>query len=209
MSIINFFRSWVVDLVIMFIFITILQLVLPSTNMKRYIDVIIGFLIILVVIRPFVKILSGDIKLEQNYLNRSIDNITVNYKEDEEFLNMHKEQIIDLYKKNLEEKIKGTVKDETEYKAEEVNLTIVEDDKDPKYGELIGVALTVNLDSKNEEIKENTIKVDEVKIKGKKGKNKSNENINISNEIKKIISKNYNVSKDNIEVFINKQLEGD
>ncbi len=208
MEIISFLRSWVIDIVIMFIFVTALQMMLPSKSMKKYIDVIVGFLIIFVVISPFLKVLSGGISLEQNLLKYT-DNIHYNYSEDENFINTHNQQMIELYEQNLEEKIKETVKIESGYEIEDINLTVIDDANELNYGDLVGVALTVNLNKEKEEKEKKSIKINKVIIKEDKKHNTSRNDSKEGLEIKNIISKHYDVPKENIEVFLNKQLEGD
>ena len=63
---IEFIKNWVIDIVYMSIFISFLEIVLPKGNMKRFIDMIIGFLIIIVVINPFIKFINKDIDIERN-----------------------------------------------------------------------------------------------------------------------------------------------
>ncbi len=203
MEIVSFLRSWVIDIVIMFIFITALQMMLPSNSMKKYIDVIVGFLIIFVVINPFVKILSGNINLEQNFLKKYKENISWNYDEDENFLNSHNQQMIKLYEENLEEKIKETVKLETGYEITDINLTIIDNTDDSNYGELVGIALTINPNKKieSEKVGDNSIKINEIKISDDRKKKVSGSDFKDDGKIRKVISKNYDVSKENIEIF--------
>lgn len=209
MDVVKFLRNWVVDIVIMFVFITALQIMLPNNSMKKYIDVIVGFLIIFVIVNPFLKVLSGDIKLEQNYLKRYTDNISQNYFEDEDFSNLHNRQMMELYKQNIGEKIKETIEEEFEYKIEDINLTVVDNTQDSDYGRLIGVSMTINSDKDIEKNSNDSIKISKVKINEKEEEDISRNNFKEDKEIKKIISKNYNVPKENIEVFLNKQMEGD
>lgn len=209
MKVIAFLKSWIVDIVIMFVFITVLQFMLPNNSMKRYIDVITGFLIIFVVINPFVKILTTNINLEQNYLLRYTESINENYYEEENFLNLQNQQMVELYKKNLEGKIKETIKKDLGYEILDINLTVVEDNEDSNYGQLIGVSMTINLDENKEESNENLIKIKKIKINDSKKDEKFKTEFKDEEKIKNIVSNDFNVPKENIEVFLNKPLEGD
>lgn len=209
MKVIAFLKSWIVDIVIMFVFITVLQFMLPNNSMKRYIDVITGFLIIFVVINPFVKILTTNINLEQNYLLRYTESINENYYEEENFLNLQNQQMVELYKENLEGKIKETIKKDLGYEILDINLTVVEDNEDSNYGQLIGVSMTINLDENKEESNENLIKIKKIKINDSKKDEKFKTEFKDEEKIKNIVSNDFNVPKENIEVFLNKPLEGD
>ncbi|HOM44065.1 MAG TPA: stage III sporulation protein AF, partial [Bacillota bacterium] len=52
----DFLREWVINIAVIIIFIMFLDTIIPNSSMKRYINVIVGLMIIVVVIKPFVLI---------------------------------------------------------------------------------------------------------------------------------------------------------
>ena len=57
MRIADFIYSWVKDLVLLFIIITLVDLVMPKGSMRRYINFVIGLLIIFAVINKYIDII--------------------------------------------------------------------------------------------------------------------------------------------------------
>ena len=64
-SVSEFIYSWIKDLVIIFIIITLVDLVMPKGSMHRYIRFVIGLLIIFAVINPFVNLGNIDFQLDK------------------------------------------------------------------------------------------------------------------------------------------------
>ena len=55
---ISFISTWLKDIVVLFILISIAELIMPKGNMKKYINMVIGLLIIFTIISPFAKLLK-------------------------------------------------------------------------------------------------------------------------------------------------------
>ena len=52
MGVISFINSWLKDIVVLFILISIAELIMPKGNLKKYIRLVIGLLIIYTIINP-------------------------------------------------------------------------------------------------------------------------------------------------------------
>ncbi|MCG4583163.1 stage III sporulation protein AF, partial [Anaerosalibacter bizertensis] len=175
----------------MVIFISFLEIVLPNSNMKRFIDMIVGFLIIVVIITPFIKIISKDIDIEKNFLlnsNKLNTEIKNNYSEEkEEVLALQEKQIIESYKKGIERKIGNLIKEKTNYEVKNIDMEINKDLEDKNYGEIkeLNIVLREKIDKNSENEKSIKIEnIEEVWIKKNK-ENKSNEKFEESDKIKK------------------------
>ena len=93
MKIIEFLTIWLKDIVLVFIFISIVELVLPNGNMKKYINMIIGFLIIIVIMGPFVKLIHKDYSFARDLYKNQIESINFEYSENQELNKIQEEQI--------------------------------------------------------------------------------------------------------------------
>ncbi|MCB5558466.1 stage III sporulation protein AF [Anaerosalibacter bizertensis] len=207
----SFLKSWVIDIVTMVIFISFLEIVLPNSNMKRFIDMIVGFLIIVVIITPFIKIISKDIDIEKNFLlnsNKLNTEIKNNYSEEkEEVLALQEKQIIESYKKGIERKIGNLIKEKTNYEVKNIDMEINKDLEDKNYGEIkeLNIVLREKIDKNSENEKSIKIEnIEEVWIKKNK-ENKSNEKFEESDKIKKIISKEYGLSEEKISASLSRE----
>lgn len=195
----------------MVIFISFLEIVLPNSNMKRFIDMIVGFLIIVVIITPFIKIISKDIDIEKNFLlnsNKLNTEIKNNYSEEkEEVLALQEKQIIESYKKGIERKIGNLIKEKTNYEVKNIDMEINRDLEDKNYGEIkeLNIVLREKIDKNSENEKSIKIEnIEEVWIKKNK-ENKSNEKFEESDKIKKIISKEYGLSEEKISASLSRE----
>lgn len=195
----------------MVIFISFLEIVLPNSNMKRFIDMIVGFLIIVVIITPFIKIISKDIDIEKNFLlnsNKLNTEIKNNYSEEkEEVLALQEKQIIESYEKGIERKIGNLIKEKTNYEVKNIDMEINKDLEDKNYGEIkeLNIVLREKIDKNSENEKSIKIEnIEEVWIKKNK-ENKSNEKFEESDKIKKIISKEYGLSEEKISASLSRE----
>lgn len=102
---IEFIKDWIVDIVYMSIFISFLEIVLPRGNMKRFIDMIIGFLIIIVVINPFIKFINKDIDIERNIFT-NMNRFNIEYTENDSIEDLQQNQITSVYINKIKEDIK-------------------------------------------------------------------------------------------------------
>lgn len=195
----------------MVIFISFLEIVLPNSNMKRFIDMIVGFLIIVVIITPFIKIISKDIDIEKNFLlnsNKLNTEFKNNYSEEkEEVLALQEKQIIESYEKGIERKIGNLIKEKTNYEVKNIDMEINRDLEDKNYGEIkeLNIVLREKIDKNSENEKSIKIEnIEEVWIKKNK-ENKSNEKFEESEKIKKIISKEYGLSEEKISASLSRE----
>lgn len=215
MGIIEFLTSWIKDIAIVFVIISIIEIMLPNTNMKKYINMIIGFLIIIVIISPFVKLLNKDLDLEKG---KNIDfKNKINTYDDEnlEFMSTQEQQIEEVYIKKIEKEIKDLVQENTEYQVEEIKIHISKDNIE--YGEIENIELILGeyMKEEQEDLEEELISIENVeKVSvGEQDKTLTNlenlEELKEDEEIKNIIFQNYNISKKNIKLYIKTFEEGD
>lgn len=215
MGIIEFLTSWIKDIAIVFVIISIIEIMLPNTNMKKYINMIIGFLIIIVIISPFVKLLNKNLDLEKG---KNIDfKNKINTYDDEnlEFMSTQEQQIEEVYIKKIEKEIKDLVQENTEYQVEEIKIHISKDNIE--YGEIENIELILGeyMKEEQEDLEEELISIENVeKVSvGEQDKTLTNlenlEELKEDEEIKNIIFQNYNISKKNIKLYIKTFEEGD
>ncbi|MDR7870010.1 MAG: stage III sporulation protein AF [Tissierellaceae bacterium] len=194
MSISEFIYSWIKDLVLLFIIITLVDLIMPKGSMRRYINFVVGLLIIFTVINPFINLVNVDFQLEKEVFR----NIDSKFKYDEEILDRQDEQIESIYKEKIAREVKTFVEGNTEYKISILNVEI--DKTEENFGAISYLDLVI-LDQ-DVEMDENNISV-QVKPVVLEYRPKIEENENFL-DIKELISNRYEIGKDLINVSINK-----
>ncbi len=172
---------------------------MPKGNMKRYIDLIIGLLIIIVIISPLARLMKYDF---------NIDNIMGNYARSEEldtnldnnFSNNQEDQIKKLFKAKLENQVIYLVEENWEYKVLGVDVEVGQIQEDNQ--EINSIKILIEKQTGDiESIQENkggiTVeKVPKVEINRIEEKDHSHEIIEESkdiNEIRKLIASSFSL----------------
>lgn len=203
MKIIEFLTQWLREIVLVFIFTSIVELILPNGNMKKYINMVIGFLIILVIIGPFVKLIHTDYSFARNLYKNQIESINFKYNEDLEINKVQDEQIKDFYINKVKGEIQELVLNTTDYVIESIDITIKEDEMNFGKLEEVNLILKENLDGE----KENQIAIKEVvKVSIGKDSKIETEYEEISDDkLKKKISETYDLPTEKIKILINQE----
>lgn len=200
----DFLRAWIINITVIIIFVMFLDTIMPNNSMKRYINVVVGLLIIIVVIKPFVLVKDYAGSFRNGYLetasfieqSSSEENIA-------EISKFQQQKAVEIFENNLKNQILKLAKSSIrpEYKEVSVDLELERNFESENFGNIKGI--TVNLSNDRKEV----IEVDRIKIGDNEGvgkkKNVINEdkieyNLNdskISSEIKDRISKALGISE--------------
>lgn len=144
----NFIREWLKDIVVLFVIISLVELIIPKGNMKRYVDFIIGIVIVFTVISPFTKLINFDINFD-NEIEAFSNNIVTK----EGVIEKQNKQIEDLFKNNLASEIKKIVADNTDYKLKDINIVTRPDEQNLLLIQSVNIILDIENKSKEKEIK--------------------------------------------------------
>ena len=61
----EFISNWIKSLVVLMIIISIVDMVMPKGNMKRYVNFIVGLIIVFSIINPFARLTNSNLSFEQ------------------------------------------------------------------------------------------------------------------------------------------------
>jgi len=192
---INWISSWAQGIVVAVIIGTIIEMILPEGNNKKYIKTIIGVYILFTIIVPVInkfskKTFEFDISKYEKYLETSSEISVI-----EEKVNTN---IENAYKQNLEENIKENIK-EKNYEVIKIDLDLEFKDSE-KYGNIKKISLNIRKNNnKNQVIK----KVETIEIGNKKTEGELEETITAEErtDLKKYLSQQYEINEDNIIIF--------
>ncbi|CAK7015001.1 stage III sporulation protein AF [Tissierella sp. P1] len=205
---ISFISTWLKDIVVLFILISIAELIMPKGNMKKYINMVIGLLIIFTIISPFAKLLKLNFNFEQSVFNYSKPNIFDNEQNNELYTQQEK-QIEKIYKEKISKEITGLIEEKTDYRVVDIVVGII--DKEENYGEIDYLNILVG--EKEEITDKSKIHVGKVKtieiqnnIKDIKSLDEDYKDLT---DLKDLISNNYLVDKDRINIEIDKKGKGE
>ena len=200
--------EWIVTITSVIIFATFIEILIPNSNYKRYIDVVIGFLLVVVILTPLTKFINGGTdfgeeilrasnQLEQTTVRNRMDNIQYN----------NDEAVIILYKNEIGKQLQNYIEQNTEYAVNDVAVEIDDDRDSPEFGMIKNFDITLEKKTENMKPVNEAVKPIQINISARKNNNNTVEagSILISNEedlIKENIGNLYNISKDNINIYI-------
>jgi len=194
--VINAMSTWAKSIILAVIVSTIIQMILPEGNNKKYIKTVIGLYILFTIISPIISKISGgnstiDVSKYENYFNvESTTTASAN--------------VID---KNLDNtytsSIKADIKNRMKQKGYKVNSldTNIELKNEESYGTIN--SLKINLEREESNNNSNIQAVNKIEIKISNNTNEVKQN-NLTSmekqEIKNYLSETYSIKKENIEV---------
>ena len=192
---IELLKLWVTSITIAVFFITAVEMILPDNSMKKYAKFVLGLLLIVVIIKPIIKIFDKDFNISAysgkvtSYMETGTSKADIKKYKDSNILNTAEN-----FKKNLENQCITNLEEtypENKYNAD---IDIVYDSKNGVFNiNTVGIGV-VDPGVKNiNNIKIDTKSVSASKkdlIEGAKG-----------NKIKKLISSKFKIPNDVITVY--------
>lgn len=211
---IDFIKTWANQIIVAVIIATIIEMLLPNGNNKKYIKMVIGLYVLFTIIQPITKSITGK-SLEissfnyEKYFNKEISE---NYSQDFEENNskLIKQAYIDSIKEDIKKKInkKG-------YEIVSCNIDILDKENEDTYGRINNITLKI-INKENEVVNEmanevedisNIIKVEKIDINRTNNLNSSNnieEKTNLLDdekiEIIEYLAEEYSIDKTNIVI---------
>jgi len=211
LAILDFLRNWVKDIAVMFILLSIVELALPNNNMKRYVNVVIGLMIIIVIISPFIKLINSSFNIEQEIFKSIVEGVQFEYADNSDLQELHERQIKETYINMLKENVKATIDGILEYQVDDIKISIFEDEDN--YGNIRDIEIVMAPKDGSDSYDEDTIKtikIEEIKIDDSNKETEKATTFKDGDKIKDILYEKYNVPKDNIKILIyNKGEEGE
>lgn len=210
---IEFISSWAQQIIVAVIVATIIEMILPKGNNKKYIKSVIGVYVLFTILSPILtKVVGGEVKLDTDY-EKYFTNTDTYQTMSDSLNNINNQNIEEVYRENLKKDIVSKVK-EKGYLASNVEVEINVKDS-TSYGNINQITMQVTkIEEQEEETSEdNTIHfilIEEVEkvsigntIKSKEASNIAKEQIiseQEKNEIGQYLSDIYHVHTKYIKI---------
>lgn len=152
----KFISQWLKEIVLLFIIISIVDIIMPKGKMKRYVDFIIGLLIIFTIISPFTKLNNITLNLDKEVSNFNEKLITK-----DSLIDIQEKQIENIYVSNLKGQLREVIEDNSAYIVEDIDIATIPDEKNIFNIEEINIVLQSQNDNKDSSIKVSKIEVGE------------------------------------------------
>ena len=192
---INAMSTWAKSIILAVIVSTIIQMILPEGNNKKYIKTVIGLYILFTIISPIISKISGgnsmiDVSKYENYFNVETTTASAN--------------VID---KNLDNtyisSIKSDIKNRMKQKGYKVNSldANIELKNEESYGTINSLKISLEREENNNNSNIQAVNKIEIKISNNTNEVKQNNLTSMEKqEIKNYLSETYSIKKENIEV---------
>ncbi|NLZ91103.1 MAG: stage III sporulation protein AF [Clostridiales bacterium] len=198
----EFLRNWVVTIVITMIFVTIVEIMMPSGSTRKYISLVIGLMVMFVIINPVLTLMAGDFDFGSRVYetSRSIALGDVNYRMGR-LENSSREGVIKLYKSSLEQQIEKDIENKGLGKVQaEVEIEERQDAED--FGSITGIRVVIT-DTADKDRAGEIEKVDRITVKvgddtGQLGIHEES----MQKEIAKYLAGTYQLPEERVEVVL-------
>lgn len=190
----EFIKHWITQIAYISVLSIVLELLIPSSGLKKYARVIIGLIIMITIINPVIDFIKGNYNFDamvfknNYYMNRSDIESLSKEAEKQRYMLISKE-----YKRRLVEQIKSRILNTYEVDNVNVVVNIIEDINSKDFGKINSIYISFKYPKTKSG---NSTNVNKVNINSS-----NNDKIPIDyNDIKKIISTFYNVPFKNITI---------
>lgn len=191
-----FLKNWTINIVIVAVFIAILETLLPNSSFKGYIKMICGFLIIIVLLNPFINFIYKDISIDKEVFakfNKYEKKLNLN----KEFNDFTNKQITKVYSDKIKNKIKDTLNNEFPNKVIDIEIDVSKQEKN--FGEINSMELYISDKKNDEDINENNIKIEDINISKEITKNQSTDREIVN--IFEVLKDRYDIPSEIIKVI--------
>jgi stage III sporulation protein AF len=157
--------NWIKNIVIYMIINTIIMNLLGDKSYKKYVSIVSGMILVLIVISPLVKLLKLDENLDYflqyNYFSIETSDFKNQLEQAEE---KQDEAVFSEYSKKIKEQVKELLLNDNVY-LKTCNITMDEDPESNTYGEILAINITASVEQ-TEEASTNQLIIDEIDIPG-------------------------------------------
>ncbi len=123
-------RDWIISICTAVIFITAVEMILPSNSFKKYAKFVLGLILIAVLINPIIKVFDKNYNMEQ-LVNKAVKYVDTKEYEDSygKYKNSSMTKTMDTFKLNLEKAVEGKLKEMFPSNSYTIEASVAYDDK--------------------------------------------------------------------------------
>lgn len=204
----DFLRQWIINIAATIIFVSFIEIIMPDNSMRKYIRLVVGLLVMIVIINPLLSLTAGEFDMGDKILEMaSAINIRDIRHQVENIEEGQRESIIEVYRNRLEEQIARQVTEENLANKVTAEVDIEEDLKSDGFGAIKGIRLFV-YDKGDDQEGIKKIGIDKVEINTGKQPHESavdamsQSQTQLTDKISEYLAGIYGVSPDKIDVVI-------
>lgn len=194
----EFLKGWIINIIFIVVLASLIELLLPSSTMKKYVNVIIGMIIIIVILTPIISVINRNLDMDVNVFN-SFYKLNAQSSRLINQLNSSKDNEIFIveYKKRLSDSLRDYIKKEFSFDSD-VDLVINEDLSSQNFGMINSVSIKLKRSDGN------VVPIEKVEIGSREEKTKEKPETILTQKEKEMVKKIsalYGVDINNISVI--------
>ncbi len=200
--------SVVKSIVIFLLLIKILEFLMPDGNMKKYLRLFSGIVLMLIMLGPIIKYRGLLPQMNYEIIKKEFEISSMGEGIDYgDYAKIREDMTLNIYKDKITTHIESLLMDDN-IQVKKTRVYVEEDVNSEEYGMIKELYLTVGQEmskgNKSEKSSIDIVKIDKVSIGEKRSgiAIKSTEDILVEKKIKKIMKNFYNLSSDNIHITI-------
>lgn len=179
---IEFLKNWVVNTITVVMLIILIEMLIPSGKMKKIVNLVTGFILVIALVNPVLKVVGKEIVLKElhmadsNYINKKEIMASSSILEENQII-----QITNLYRDKIIKQLESIAKEVKGVADARADIIINEDYTSERFGEVKKVYLYLKTDENDKKIKP-VLSVKKVEIEKINSKNASSEDENSKDE---------------------------
>lgn len=192
------------NIAVIILLTTFLDMLLPNSNMQRFIKVVMGLFVMLAILNPIISLLTEEHDLSAWQLSASNqEKVGTVLAQGQQISNLQQKQAIGEYQRRVEKQIEALVELTPDIKEAKCSVNMQGIDKLGAIGKIENATIWVNMGEDNSE--ESIVKpVDPVEIQLssiREEEPSEDENLELKSRIINIIANYYSIDKKNIQII--------
>lgn len=205
------FSNYIKNIAVCIIFSAFVEMLLPNNSFKKYVDIVLGFIIIIVALSPFKDFIFEEGKsfeFEVFSKTSQIENYSlVNNKDIYE--SNQKDLIITNYKQQIEKQINELILKKLNLNVKDINIEVDENFESDNFATIEKIELyidenTTNIENENiiiKQVEKISIEKDTTDVYSEN----RNRNYDLEKNLESLISDFYKLNEDNIYIIVYKK----
>lgn len=143
-------RTWVITLISVTVICTIVEKFSPQGSLSKYVRLVCGLVVTIVIAMPVLSFFKGDLKLDKMVWNEYAKLSEIELKNRIQKLQKEdSKQMLDVYKEALIADVKTRLRGEADFMVADVDVVIFEDEKKAEFGMIRALYLKVRAGSES------------------------------------------------------------
>lgn len=205
---IEFLKNWVLNIITLAILIVMLEIIMPSGKMKKFINLFSGFILIIAIINPVLGLFKNGINLNDFHISSGNFMARKEIEQKGKLLEEKQmKQITEAYRKKVIKQIEDSTREIDGIIDVKADLIINEDYKSQDFGEIRRVYLVLQTGNKDGSISA-VAPIKKVKIKSSEDLNENVREKEVNSGIRKEIENRMNklgIHQDNIVISLQEE----